>query len=109
MISIKDNKDKKEMFVISDRAQGGTLSKEGQIDIMVKQPIIIFTRNYTHSSEIIPTFYFEKIHRRLLFDDHFGVEEALNETVNGVGLTTKGTHYILLGGSEKSSKYPQYV
>ena len=49
--------------------------------------------------------YIEKIHRRLLFDDRFGVEEALNETVNGVGLTTKGTHYLFIGNSEKASVY----
>lgn len=53
MISIKDNMSKKEMFVITDRAQGGTLSKDGQIDIMVKQSLMIISKKYTQYNKYI--------------------------------------------------------
>ena len=36
------------------------------------------------------------VHRRLLVDDHWGVDEALNETAFGeVGLVARGKHYLL--------------
>ena len=37
------------------------------------------------------------MHRRLLEDDGFGVEEALNEEAFGEGLVVQGQHSILLG------------
>jgi len=40
------------------------------------------------------------IHRRLLHDDAFGVEEALNETAYGKGLVARGSHYLILGSSQ---------
>ncbi|XP_077291379.1 lysosomal alpha-mannosidase-like isoform X2 [Arctopsyche grandis] len=71
MISIKDESSKKSLFVLTDRSQGGSSLKDGQIELMV--------------------------HRRLLHDDAFGVEEALNETENGLGLVARGTHYLVIG------------
>ena len=70
--------------VITDRAQGGTslqvetlfetsqniLSKDGSLELMV--------------------------HRRLLYDDHFGVGEALDETQYGVGLVARGGHHLVV-------------
>lgn len=68
-IAIEDQKTR--MAVLVDRAQGGSSLKDGSIEIM--------------------------IHRRLLHDDAFGVEEALNETAFGSGLIVRGQHYLVLG------------
>ena len=38
-----------------------------------------------------------KVHRRLLKDDAFGVNEALNETAYGEGLVVRGQNLILAG------------
>lgn len=35
------------------------------------------------------------VHRRLLYDDAFGVGEALNETDYGQGLIVRGTHLFV--------------
>lgn len=67
-IFIKDDNDK--FVVLTDRSQGGTSVREGQIELM--------------------------LHRRLLHDDAFGVGEALNETANEKGLVVRGKHRILL-------------
>lgn len=37
-----------------------------------------------------------QVHRRLLSDDAFGVDEALNETAYGKGLIARGIHYLVL-------------
>ncbi|KAL0809393.1 hypothetical protein ABMA28_011582 [Loxostege sticticalis] len=60
-----------EMCVLTDRPQGGTSYNEGEIELMV--------------------------HRRLLTDDGFGLEESLNEEAHGAGLVVKGKHRILFG------------
>ncbi|CAG9794567.1 unnamed protein product [Diatraea saccharalis] len=60
-----------EMCVLPDRTQGGTSYNEGEIELMV--------------------------HRRLLTDDGFGLEESLNEEDHGVGLVIKGRHRIYVG------------
>ncbi|XP_046392611.1 lysosomal alpha-mannosidase-like isoform X2 [Ischnura elegans] len=57
--------------VLTDRAQGGSSIKDGQVELMV--------------------------HRRLLHDDGFGVGEALNEKAYGTGLVARGRHIIMLG------------
>lgn len=41
---------------------------------------------------------FLQVHRRLLWDDAFGVDEALNETAYGTGLVARGRHWLLLAG-----------
>ena len=54
---------------MTDRAQGGSSLRDGQIEAM--------------------------IHRRLLHDDAFGVGEALNETAfGGLGLVARGKHQV---------------
>ncbi|KAH7644224.1 lysosomal alpha-mannosidase-like protein 2 [Dermatophagoides farinae] len=59
------------MAVLTDRSQGGTSPSDGTIELMV--------------------------HRRLLHDDGFGVDEALNETgIDGHGLVIRGRHRLLL-------------
>lgn len=38
------------------------------------------------------------VHRRLLYDDDFGVGEALNEVAYGTGLVARGKHWLFLCG-----------
>ncbi|XP_003426403.2 lysosomal alpha-mannosidase isoform X2 [Nasonia vitripennis] len=71
-ISIQDENNKLRLSALTDRAQGGSSLKEGELELMV--------------------------HRRLLSDDAFGVGEALNESAYGEGLVARGQHY-LVGGS----------
>jgi len=61
---------RRQMWVLTDRAQGGTSLRSGQLELM--------------------------LHRRLFNDDAFGVGEALNETAFGVGLVARGKHRVLL-------------
>lgn len=42
-----------------------------------------------------------QVHRRIFYDDAFGVDEALNETAFGVGLVARGQHYLTYGNAEK--------
>ncbi|XP_077290663.1 lysosomal alpha-mannosidase-like [Arctopsyche grandis] len=77
MMSIKDNASKRELYLITDRAQGGSSLKDGQLELMV--------------------------HRRLLKDDGFGVGEALDESENGIGLVARGTHYLVIGNSDQET------
>ncbi|CAG7723264.1 unnamed protein product [Allacma fusca] len=68
----KQNKKRKTLILLNDRAQGGTSINDGELEVM--------------------------IHRRLLFDDAFGVGEALNEEAYGTGLVTRGKHWIVFAG-----------
>jgi lysosomal alpha-mannosidase len=43
------------------------------------------------------------IHRRLRYDDGFGVNEALSETAYGVGLVVRGRHVLVLQPPESSA------
>ncbi|XP_076655119.1 lysosomal alpha-mannosidase II isoform X1 [Halictus rubicundus] len=74
-IALEDKSRYQRLSVITDRAQGGTSMRDGEIELMV--------------------------HRRLLHDDAFGVGEALNEEAFGTGLVVRGSHY-LYGGSTKN-------
>ncbi|KAK6626758.1 hypothetical protein RUM44_009235 [Polyplax serrata] len=69
MISVED--DKKKMFIVVDRPQGGASLRSGEIELM--------------------------IHRRLAYDDGRGVTEPLNEFAHGVGLIVRGRHWLLFG------------
>ncbi|XP_033226476.1 lysosomal alpha-mannosidase-like [Belonocnema kinseyi] len=75
-ISISDEERKLKMAVLTDRAQGGSSLRDGEIELMV--------------------------HRRLLCDDNFGVNEALNETAYGIGLVARGEHSVLIGSQSDS-------
>ena len=70
-IHINDPSQGIQLAVLTDRAQGGTSMKDGQIELMM--------------------------HRRLLDDDSFGVGEPLNEEAYGAGLVVRGRHSVLLG------------
>ncbi|XP_027845178.2 lysosomal alpha-mannosidase-like isoform X1 [Aphis gossypii] len=61
--------------ILNDRSQGGSSLQDGEIELMV--------------------------HRRIFYDDAFGVNEALNETAFGVGLVARGSHYLTLGSVDK--------
>ncbi|CAB3366560.1 Hypothetical predicted protein [Cloeon dipterum] len=76
-ISIRNhaaNSENEELAIITDRAQGGSSIENGTLEIM--------------------------LHRRLLFDDDKGVEEALNETAFGEGLVARGKQILLFGQTE---------
>ncbi|CAH0712856.1 unnamed protein product, partial [Brenthis ino] len=63
------------LCVLTDRAQAGTSYNDGEIELMV--------------------------HRRLLTDDGFGLEEALNEEEFGLGLVVRGKHRIFVGSHKQ--------
>ncbi|CAG0879219.1 unnamed protein product [Darwinula stevensoni] len=67
---LRDEAQGTQFTVLTDRAQGGGSIHDGELELM--------------------------IHRRCLYDDAFGVEEALNETAHGEGLVASGSHYALL-------------
>ncbi|RWS28463.1 lysosomal alpha-mannosidase-like protein [Leptotrombidium deliense] len=74
---IRDYKKDLQLTVIPDRAQGGTSLNDGQVELMV--------------------------HRRLLHDDGFGVEEALNEPgVDRKGLIVRGKHRVFVNDIQES-------
>lgn len=76
-IVIEDEEDR--LAVLNDRAQGGSSLFDGSIELM--------------------------LHRRLLKDDAFGVEEPLNETEsNSKGLVARGKHWVIIG--QKSDPHP---
>jgi len=75
-ISLKDASIGKKLSVLVDRAQGGSSLTDGQLELMV--------------------------HRRLLHDD-FQVG-PLDETAYGVGLTVRGTHFLVLRSIAQSAK-----
>ena len=48
------------------------------------------------------------IHRRLCYDDGKGVDEPLNETAYGVGLISRGKHWLIFGKANDPN-FPQQV
>jgi len=66
------------LTIITDRSQGGSSLEDGQLELMV--------------------------HRRCLFDDGFGVGEALMEEAFGEGLVARGQHYLLKGAPLSQSR-----
>ena len=79
MIAVRDAA--AELAVLPDRAQGGASLAEGCVELMV--------------------------HRRLLFDDWFGVGEPLNEVAYGTGLVAAGSNKfaLLWGEAQKKIAY----
>ncbi|GMT31407.1 hypothetical protein PFISCL1PPCAC_22704 [Pristionchus fissidentatus] len=65
--------------ILTDRSQGASSPVDGALDIMV--------------------------HRRCFLDDHWGVEEALNEPgSDGRGLIVSGTHVVQIGPAKGASE-----
>ena len=78
-IVLRDEKKDLQLTVLTDRSQGGSSLTDGSLEIMV--------------------------HRRLLYDDAFGVDEALNEPgVDGGGLVITGKFYIFISSIEKAAQ-----
>ena len=78
-IIIQDQQQNIQLAVLTDRSQGGSSINDGEIQLMV--------------------------HRRLLFDDAFGVGEALNESgIDGKGLVIRGQHYLLTSSISDGAK-----
>lgn len=76
-IAIKDENTGLEVAVLTDRAEGGSSLKDGELELM--------------------------LHRRCLHDDGFGVAEALNETAFNEGLVVRGSHYVVLGSTSNTN------
>lgn len=78
-IFIRDPHRDLQFTVLTDRSQGGSSLRNGSIELMV--------------------------HRRLLYDDAFGVEEALNETYyDDRGVVVRGTHRVTLSSVNEAAK-----
>lgn len=76
-ISIKD--DNAALTVLTDRSQGGTSLRSGEVELMV--------------------------HRRTLHDDDLGVAEPLNEPgLDGRGLIISGTHTLVIASANRASR-----
>ncbi|XP_063233743.1 lysosomal alpha-mannosidase-like isoform X2 [Bacillus rossius redtenbacheri] len=71
VIALQDEGAGLRLAVLTDRAQGGSSLRDGQLELMV--------------------------HRRLFHDDGFGVGEELNEMDFDQPLVARGKHYLLLG------------
>lgn len=68
-IILRDETAGTQLTVLTDSSQAGSSLQDGEVELMV--------------------------HRRLLVDDHRGVNEPLNETgISGKGLIVWGTHYV---------------
>uniref|UniRef100_A0A2K6VX37 Alpha-mannosidase n=1 Tax=Onchocerca volvulus TaxID=6282 RepID=A0A2K6VX37_ONCVO len=77
-IYIRDSQN--QLTVLTDRSHGGTSLNDGQIELM--------------------------LHRRLFYDDNFGVGEALDELGDtGQGLVVRGRHWIIMESPENSAKF----
>ncbi|VDO92022.1 unnamed protein product [Soboliphyme baturini] len=72
--------DSVQMVVLTDRSQGVSSLQDGCIEIL--------------------------LHRRLLYDDHFGVDEALNEKESGKGLVVRGRHWLMVGKAVSDNPIP---
>ncbi|XP_055327446.1 LOW QUALITY PROTEIN: lysosomal alpha-mannosidase-like [Paramacrobiotus metropolitanus] len=77
-IFLEDEEQGNRLTVLTDRPQGGSSLKDGQLELMV--------------------------HRRLLVDDWLGVTEPLNETGMGEGLVVRGRHHLIFTKSAKSAR-----
>nr|CAH0110923.1 unnamed protein product [Daphnia galeata] len=75
---IRDPLGEQQATVLVDRSQGGSSLIGGLIELMV--------------------------HRRLLHDDSFGVDEPLDETAFQQGLVVRGSHYLILSDGPSSAR-----
>ena len=76
-LAMEDKESGKRVTVVNDRSQGGGSIRDGSLELM--------------------------LHRRLLDDDDFGVQEPLNETEFETGLVARGSHYILFDSDQNQA------
>ncbi|XP_017057354.2 lysosomal alpha-mannosidase [Drosophila ficusphila] len=74
-IALQDSN--KRIAVLNDRAQGGSSMTDGQIELM--------------------------LHRRLVRDDGYGVDETLNEQKYGQPLIARGKLFLILNAADEST------
>ncbi|XP_031357681.1 lysosomal alpha-mannosidase-like [Photinus pyralis] len=80
-IAIKDEEKDISVAILNDRSQGGSSLKSGEIELM--------------------------LHRRLMNDDEYGVDEVLDEKEYGQGVVARGRHYMVLGTNKVSGSVQQ--
>ena len=79
-ISLRDQEQNVQMTLLVDRSCGGSSIRDGQLEVM--------------------------LHRRLLWDDAFGVGEALNEPgTDGRGLIIRGHQWLHIGKPEQAIEF----
>ncbi|CAG9841044.1 unnamed protein product [Diabrotica balteata] len=81
-ITIEDIKSDLKLSILTDRSQGGTSLKDGEVELM--------------------------LHRRTLKDDFKGVEEPLQEMEFDNYIVVRGSHYLTMGSSGVS-KYERIL
>ncbi|KAG7295686.1 hypothetical protein JYU34_021969 [Plutella xylostella] len=95
-ICIQGN-DSSGLCVLVDRSQGGASYRPGEVEVMVGGTRVSSSLAANASLELV-------VHRRLLTDDGFGLEESLNEEEGGVGLIVRGKHRIVFGRRKPEDK-----
>ena len=87
-ISTTNTNDGKSVTILTDRSSGASSITNDSIEVFFLKKAKIESFN--------ESFFQVMIHRRLLDDDAFGVDQPLNETeFGGKGLVARGTHYLL--------------
>ena len=88
-ISTTNTNDGKSVTILTDRSSGASSITDDSIEVF-------FSEKKPKSNHLMYLFFQVMIHRRLLDDDAFGVDQPLNETeFGGKGLVARGTHYLL--------------
>lgn len=78
-IAIKDKNSNKQVTIMTEKAQGGSADLTDQATIEIMQM------------------------RRLLFDDHLGIEEMVNETdADGFGYRINSIYYLQIFDTQKT-------
>ncbi|KAF7265915.1 hypothetical protein GWI33_020660 [Rhynchophorus ferrugineus] len=77
-IVLKDEENNLQFAVLTDRAEGGSSLKNGEVELM--------------------------LHRNCLRDDALGVEEALQEKEFGKPIVVRGSHYVVVGHVEPATQ-----
>lgn len=88
----------KVLTVVTDRTHAGTGLTPGAVDVSERAQLCC-ALPYEPRLSRLPQLL---VHRRLLYDDNFGVDEALNEpglSWDGSGLIVRGTHRLTVSSA----------